>query len=56
MVLVDNIKVLDVASLDDLPAGVITRIQVLSGLDGTTLYGTGATDGVILISTRAPFP
>ena len=56
LVLVDGIRVMDVRSLGDLPAGVIRRIQVLSGLDGTTRYGTGAGDGVILISTRVPAP
>ena len=56
LVLVDGLRVIDVTSLADLPAGIITRIEVMSGLDGTTRYGTGATDGVILITTRAPSP
>jgi outer membrane cobalamin receptor len=51
-VYVDGIRILDVRELDHLPAGVISRIEVLSGLDGTTRYGTGAGDGVILIFTR----
>ena len=56
MVVVDGLKILDVTALDEMPAGIITRIEVLSGLDGTTRYGTNATDGVILVSTRAPAP
>ena len=56
LIVLDGVKVLDITSLGEMPAGVITRIQVLSGLDGTTRYGTGATDGVIIISTRAPKP
>ena len=56
LVLVDGIRILDVRSLGDIPAGVISQIQVLSGLDGTTQYGSGAGDGVILISTRVRTP
>jgi outer membrane cobalamin receptor len=48
----DGIRILDVQELDETPAGVIDRIEVLSGLDGTTRYGTGAGDGVILIFTK----
>ena len=52
-VYLDNILVLDVQMLDEVPVVAIDYIRVLSGLDGTTRYGTGAGDGVILIFTRA---
>jgi hypothetical protein len=51
-VYLDGIQVLDVKLLDELPAGSIDYIRVLSGLDGTTRYGTGSGDGVVLIFTR----
>ncbi|MFC1661649.1 TonB-dependent receptor [Gemmatimonadota bacterium] len=51
-VFVDGVRVLDVRDLGHMPAGVIQRIEVLSGLDGTTRYGTNSGDGVILIFTR----
>jgi outer membrane cobalamin receptor len=54
MVVVDGLRILDVTALGDMPAGIIVRIEVMSGLDGTTRYGTNATDGVILVTTRAP--
>ena len=52
-VYLDRILVLDVKMLDEIPAVSIDYIRVLTGLDGTTRYGTGAGDGVILIFTRA---
>jgi hypothetical protein len=52
-VYLDNIRVVDVKMLDEIPVVSIDYIRVLTGLDGTTRYGTGAGDGVILIFTRA---
>ncbi len=52
-VYLDNILVLDVKLLDEVPTVAIDYIRVLSGLDGTTRYGTGSGDGVILIFTRS---
>ena len=49
---IDRIQVRDIRILDALPAADIERIQVLSGVDATTYYGTNAGDGVILIRTR----
>ncbi len=48
----DGIQVVDVKLLDEVPAGAIDHIRVLTGLDGTTRYGTGSGDGVVLIFTR----
>jgi len=42
--------------LDGMPAGDIAAIVVLSGLDGTTYYGTNAGNGVVLIFTHAQTP
>lgn len=49
---IDRIQVRDLTILDALPAADIERIQVLSGVEATTYYGTNAGDGVILIRTR----
>ena len=49
---IDRVQVRDLGILDALPAADIERIQVLSGVDATTYYGTNAGDGVILIRTR----
>ena len=49
---IDRIQVRDLGILDALPAADIERIQVLSGVEATTYYGTNAGDGVILIRTR----
>jgi len=48
----DRVQVLDIQLLASMPARDIETIQVLSGLDGTTYYGTNSGDGVILIQTR----
>ncbi len=49
---IDRVQVRDISILDALPAADIEQIQVLSGVDATTYYGTNAGDGVILIRTR----
>jgi outer membrane receptor for ferrienterochelin and colicin len=51
-VFVDGLRIFEFQVLDDMPASDIARIEVLSGLDATTRYGTNAADGVILIYTR----
>lgn len=49
---IDGVKVIDIRDLDLLPADHIEYMRILSGLDGTTRYGTGSGDGVILIYTK----
>lgn len=51
-VFLDHQRVFNVEVLQQMPARSIDRIQVLSGLDGTTYYGTNAGDGVIRIITK----
>lgn len=51
-VFIDGIRVPNLSVLGSLPAGDISRIQVLTGVHATTFYGTNAGDGVILIHTR----
>jgi outer membrane cobalamin receptor len=51
-VFIDGLRIFEFQVLDDMPASDIDRIEVLSGLDATTHYGTNAADGVILIYTR----
>lgn len=55
-VFVDGLRIFEFRVLDDMPASDIDRIQVLSGLDATTRYGTNVADGVILIHTRLAGP
>ena len=52
MVILDGIKVPDFRTLDQIPAATIQRISILTGLEGTTYYGTNALGGVILIRTK----
>jgi hypothetical protein len=42
----------DVATLHTLPASNVEEIRILNANEGTARYGTGATNGVIVISTR----
>lgn len=51
-VFVDGLRIFEFQVLDDMPASDIARIEVLSGIDATTHYGTNAADGVILVYTR----
>jgi outer membrane cobalamin receptor len=50
-IFIDRVRVTDIQVLASLPARDIARIQVLSGLNATTYYGTNSGDGVILIQT-----
>jgi len=55
-VFIDQVRLVDLSVLDGMPAGDIAAIVVLSGLDGTTYYGTNAGNGVVLIFTHAKTP
>ena len=52
MVILDGIKVPDFRTLDQIPANTIQQISILTGIEGTTYYGTNATGGVIVIRTK----
>lgn len=52
LILVDGVEVSDVAALGAMPASDLRDIEVLTGVDATTYYGTNATNGVIRIRTR----
>ena len=49
--IVDNVRVYDIALLELMPAGDILTIEVLSALDATTYYGASSTSGAIIIQT-----
>lgn len=51
-IFLDHQRIYNIELLQQMPARSIDRIQVLSGLDGTTYYGTNAGDGVIRIITK----
>ncbi|HXF94650.1 MAG TPA: TonB-dependent receptor plug domain-containing protein [Gemmatimonadales bacterium] len=51
-VVLDGATLSDFQVLDQIPARDVFSIEVLSGIHGTTYYGTGAANGVILIRTR----
>lgn len=52
IVVLDGIRITDLSFLSTIPAQHIVRIRVVSGIDGTTFYGTNATQGVIFIDTK----
>jgi outer membrane cobalamin receptor len=52
LILVDGVELNDFTSLGGMPAADIFEIEVLSGIDATTYYGTGASKGVIRIWTK----
>lgn len=52
LVLVDGVELTDFSVLGVMPASDLFEIEVLSGIDATTRYGTNATKGVIRITTR----
>jgi outer membrane receptor for ferrienterochelin and colicin len=55
-VFIDRVRIVDLSVLEGMPASDIATIVVLSGLDGTTYYGTNAGNGVVLIFTHVKTP
>jgi outer membrane cobalamin receptor len=51
IILVDGARIIDIASLRDLPTGSIQSVELLSGIRGTASQGTNAAAGVIYIHT-----
>ena len=52
LVYVDGVRLADFRSMTGMPAADVASVQILNGIDGTTLYGTGAVSGVIIIRTK----
>ncbi|PYP26988.1 MAG: hypothetical protein DMD55_09535 [Gemmatimonadetes bacterium] len=52
VVMIDGVRVSDLKALDQIPANTLFSILVLSGIEGTTYYGTNAVSGVIVIRTK----
>lgn len=53
MILVDGVELNDFTVLGGIPAADLYEIEVLTGIDATTYYGTNATKGVIRIWTKS---
>ena len=51
-VIIDNVRLSDIRTLEQMAASDILTIEVLSGLDATTYYGGTSTSGVIVIKTK----
>lgn len=54
MLIVDEIQVADFQYLKQIPAETVDYIRVLKGAEGTTQYGTGAGNGVVVVRTGPP--
>ena len=52
-VFLDGTRLTDYFVLDQMPAHDVFSIEVLTGIEGTTYYGTGAGNGVIRIRTKS---
>jgi outer membrane cobalamin receptor len=52
VVVLDGVRIPDWKVLNQIPAGQIQSINILSGIEGTTYYGTNAVSGVIEIRTK----
>ena len=56
MLFIDGVRIQEVSTLQQLPASILLSIEVLTGADGTTYYGTDAEGGVILVHTKTGNP
>jgi outer membrane cobalamin receptor len=52
VVVLDGVRSADWKVLSQIPAGTIQTINIFSGIEGTTYYGTNAASGVIEIQTK----
>jgi len=52
MLFVDGVRMVDFRSLEQIPASTLFSIEILTGIEGTTYYGTDAVGGVILVRTK----
>jgi outer membrane cobalamin receptor len=52
VVVLDGVRSADWRVLAQIPAGQIEKINIMSGIEGTTYYGTNAASGVIEIDTK----
>jgi outer membrane cobalamin receptor len=53
LVVIDGARMIDFRTLRQVPAQIIASIRILSGHQGTTHYGTGAGNGVIVVETTS---
>ena len=54
LLVVDEVMMMDLNSLRDIRADAIEWIRVMSGAEATPLYGTPASNGVLVVRTRIP--
>jgi hypothetical protein len=52
LLVVDDILMSDFHYLRRIPAETVAWIRILNGADGTSRYGTGAGNGVVVVKTR----
>ena len=52
MLFIDGVRIQELATLQQLPASTVLSIEVLTGSEGTTYYGTDAAGGVIVVRTK----
>lgn len=52
IVVLDGVRIADWKVLVQIPAGQIELINIMTGIEGTTYYGTNAVSGVIEIRTK----
>jgi outer membrane cobalamin receptor len=52
MLFIDGVRIQEMTTLQQLPASTVLSIEVLTGSEGTTYYGTDAVGGVILVRTK----
>ena len=52
MVYMDDVRLGDIGSMVNIPAGRVVEIRFINARDATTRYGTGHGSGVILVTTK----
>jgi outer membrane cobalamin receptor len=52
LLFIDGVRIQELITLQQLPASTVLSIEVLTGSEGTTYYGTDAVGGVIVVRTK----
>jgi hypothetical protein len=52
VVYVDGVRLGGIERLREIPAGMVEEIRFLSGIEATTRYGAGHSEGALVVTTR----
>jgi outer membrane cobalamin receptor len=52
LIVLDGVALADLARLSEMPASDVETMELLTGIQATTYFGTNSGDGVLVIRTK----